>query len=130
MSDHRSTLRTACPVLASAIIGSGECGAIWLRSRENVVPVRAVSVTIDSPALFGQRRLLVDVVRAMQLSGIFGDHRALGILPWSLADAVAGVDGRRPVGGLGREISAPGSGAGASPLCQRLTVIVGARKTA
>ncbi len=69
----------------------------------------------------------------MQLRDILGDHDALGILPGSLADAVARIHGRLAVGCLCREIGAPNldSGSiGARGLRQCLTVVVGTGETA
>ena len=70
MSEHRRPLGTRRPVLAGAIVGWGERSAVRLRPRENIVPVRLVSEAIDEVALFGQRRLLVDIVAAVQLRDI------------------------------------------------------------
>src|SRR6185312_5063500 len=56
-----------------------------------------------------------------------GDHHALDVLPWSLADAVARIDGGLAVGGLRREIGVPDlGGAKTRRLRQRLAVVVGA----
>ena len=86
---------------------------------------------VDDLALFAERGLLGEVVAgAVQIGDVLGDHRALGILPRSLADAVARIDGRLAVGGLRREVGAPGFAAGAGGLRQRLAVIVGAGEAA
>jgi hypothetical protein len=66
----------------------------------------------------------------MQLGGIPGDHDALGILPGSLADAVARIDGGLAVGALRRQIGPPGFCSGARGLRQGLAIIVGAGQTA
>ena len=92
--------------------------------------VRRVAAAVDDLALFAQCGLLGEIVGAVQLGDVLGDHHALGILPRPLADAVARIHGGLAVGGLGREIGAPGLGAGARGLRQRLAVIVGAGETA
>src|SRR6266700_3088184 len=58
MSEHGRTLRTACPVLAGAVVGACERGAVSLRSRQRVVAVRRVAKAVDDVALLGERGLL------------------------------------------------------------------------
>src|SRR5262249_54877664 len=90
--EHRRTLGAARPVVAGFIVTRWERGAIGLRAGQRVVLVGGVSAAVDDIPLLGQRRLLVDVVVAMQFVEIFGDDHTLDVLPWPLADAVAGVD--------------------------------------
>src|ERR1700694_3410405 len=66
----------------------------------------------------------------MQLRDILGDDDALGVLPRTLADAVACIHRGLAVGGLRREISVPGLRARTRGLRQRLALIVGAGETA
>src|SRR5436305_2074980 len=130
MADYRGTLRAARPVLAGAVVAAGERGAVRLRSGQHVMAVRRVAAAVDDLALFAERSLLGEVVGAMQLAEILGDHHALGVLPRTLADAVARVLRGLAVGGLRRQIRAPGFRARARRLRQRLAIIVGARKAA
>src|SRR6202043_3859881 len=67
MTHYPRSLRAACPVLAGTIVEASERGAVRLRTGEDVVSVPLISVTVDQLALFGQRRLLVNIVAAMQL---------------------------------------------------------------
>ncbi len=130
MTEHRRALRAACPVLAGTVFARRECGTIRLRSRQHVMAVRRIAEAVVDLALFGQRRLLGDIVFAVQLGDILCDHDALGILPGPLADPVARIHRRLAVGSLGREIGAPGLAAGARRLRQCLAMIVGPGKTA
>src|SRR6266404_6070332 len=130
MADDRRALRAARPVLAGTVVAGGECGAVRLRSRDYVVAVRRIEATVDDLALLAQRGLLGEIVRAVQLGDILGDHDAFGILPRPLADSVARIHRRLAVGRLRREISAPGFCAGTRRLRQGLAMIVGAGKTA
>src|SRR3954454_5553669 len=115
MADDRRALRARRPVLAGLVVTRGKCAAVRLRTREDIVPVRRVAAAVDDLALLAERGLLGEIVgRAVQLGDVLGDHRALGILPRSLADAIFGVDGRLAVGGLRREIRPPALRAGAA----------------
>src|SRR5438445_11873720 len=102
VAEHRSTLRAARPILAGAVVAGRERGTVWLRSRQHVVAVRRIAAAVDAVALFAERGLLGKiVVGAMQSGNILGDHHALGILPRSLADALARIRGGLTIGGLG-----------------------------
>src|SRR3954453_2526446 len=126
MADHRRALRARRPVLAGLVVTGGKGSAVGLRSREHVVAVRRVAAAIDDLALLAERGLLGEIVgRAVQVGDILGDHRALGVLPRPLADAVARVDGRLAVGGLRRKIGAPGFCAGTARLCKLLALRIG-----
>src|SRR5258708_37707372 len=128
MADPRSALCAARPVLAGAVFARHECRAVRLRSGQHIVAVWRVAAAVGSVALFAERRLLGQIVGAMKFGNILGDHDAFGVLPRPLADAVAGVLGGLAVGCLRREIGAPGFGARASRLRQRLAMICGARE--
>src|ERR1700730_6558036 len=133
MTDHRRALRAARPVLAGAVVSGRERRTVGLRSRQHVMPVRGIAAAVDDVALLAQRGLFGQVVGAVQLGDIPGDHDAFGILPGSLADAVARIHGWLTIDSLGREIGAPGfypERVGAGRLRQGLTVIVGAGETA
>src|SRR6185312_13678803 len=128
MAEHRGTLRAARPVLAGAILTRSEGGAVRLRARQYIMPVRFISDTVADLTFFGEVGLLGQVVAGTVESGdVPGDHHALDVLPWSLADAVARIDGGLAVGGLRREIGVPDlGGAKTRRLRQRLAVVVGA----
>src|SRR5439155_10348245 len=130
MSDHGGALRRARPVLAGAVLAGGKRGPVRLRSRQHVVPVGRVAATVDDLSLLAQGALLGQAVGAVQLGDVLGDHDALGVLPWSLADAIARIHRGRTVGRLRREIGVPGLATGSGRLRQRLAVIVGAGETA
>src|SRR5262249_17999199 len=59
-----------------------------------------------------------------------GNHFALEVLPWPLADAIAGVDGLPTARSLGAQIGVPSLAARASPLRQRLAVTIRALEAA
>ena len=61
----------------------------------------------------------------MQIVDVPRDHRALGIAPWSLADAIARVDAGIAARQRGAEIGAPIRGLGAGGLGERRTMRVG-----
>src|SRR5207244_1689485 len=70
MSEHRSALGTRRPILAGTVVAGRERRAICLRSRQHVMAVRRIAQAVVDLALFGQRRLLGEIVVAMQLSDI------------------------------------------------------------
>ena len=84
MAEHRSALGAACPVLASVIVGARERGTVHLRTGEHVMPVGRIAHAVNTVALLGQRRLLVEIVRAVKLSNIVSNDYAFGVLPRSL----------------------------------------------
>src|SRR5437868_3360455 len=85
--------------------------------------VRSFVVRRNNFALFGERRLLVQIIGGVQLRHVFRDDDALGVLPWTAADAVARVDGLRS---LRTEIRMPCLVAGAGPGREGLAMLVGA----
>src|SRR4051812_38801144 len=124
MSDHRRTLRAARPVLAGAILRRSESGAVRLRSRQHVVPIRLIAGAVDDITLLAQRGLFRQVISTVQFGDVFGYHDAFGILPRALADAVASIHHRLTFRRLRRKISAPGFSSCAGSLRQRLAVII------
>src|SRR5260221_1851944 len=131
MPDHRRALRRTRPVLAGAVVAGGKRRAVRLRSRQHVMPGRRVAETVDDIALLGERGLFGEAIAAVQFCDVLGDDGTLGVLPRTLADAIACVHRGLTVGGLGREVGTPGFGStGARSLRQRLAIIVGAGETA
>ena len=107
---------------------AGKALAVGGRAGEDVMPVRLFAAAVDDLALLAQRGLLGEVVAvAVQIVDALGDHRALGILPRTLADAVAGV--HRAVA-LRAEISVPGLAGGARRLRELAALRVGAGEPA
>src|ERR1700687_6047373 len=94
------------------------------------MPVWLIAIAVDHLALFVQRSLLVDVVGAVQIGDILGDHNALRILPRTLADAVARIDRGLAVNRLCREIGVPGLASGTRSLRQCRTLAIRALQTA
>ena len=88
--------------------------------------VRREADTGDDLAALAQRRVEAElVVVAVQIVDVCRDDFAFEILPRTLADAVARIDGRLAVGLLGAEVGAPGLPSRAVALRQRLAVLVG-----
>src|ERR1043166_2609797 len=92
--------------------------------------VRGIAAAVDDLALFAERGLFCQTVGAVQFGDVLCHHLAFGVLPRPLADAVAGILRRLAVGGLRRQIGAPGFAAGAGSLRELLAIIVGARQPA
>src|SRR5262245_59834704 len=105
MADHGRSLPALRPVATSTILAGREGRAVRLGAGQDVVHVRCVTAAVDHLSLLGERRLLVEVVLAVQLGHALGDDGALGVLPGSAPDAVLGVDGAWP---LRAQVGTPG----------------------
>src|SRR4029450_2445563 len=127
MTDHRRAGAALRPVAAGAILVGRGPRAVRPGARGDFVHVRRVAAPVDLVALFRERRLLVDVVLAVQLGEVLRDDDALGVQPRSAADAVAGVD---RAGALGAQIRAPGLRARAGGGAQELAELVSAVEAA
>ena len=98
--DERRALRAARPVVAGFVVAGRKSAAVGLRAGQRVVLVGGVAAAVDYIALFGEGRLLSQVVGAMEFVEVFGDGDTFAVLPGSTADAVAGIDRCLPVCGL------------------------------
>src|SRR5438067_4200094 len=130
MADDRGTLGAACPVLAGLVLARRKGAAIRHRAGQRVMLVGRIAAAVDDVALLGQRGLLCQIVLTVQLVDILSDDDALGVLPRTLADPVARIDGGFAVGRLGAEIGVPGPAARAGRLRQLLAMPVGAVEAA
>src|SRR5262245_37454530 len=127
MTDHRRPLTALRPVATCAILASRERGAIRLTAGEDVVHVRRVAAAVDHLSLLGQRRLLGDVVLAVQLGHVFRDRLALRVLPRATPDSITCVDGP---GALRAQVGVPCLAARARRLRPFLTDLVRAGEAA
>src|SRR2546425_2158151 len=84
VADHRRALTALRPVAARAIVAAREGGAVRLGAGEDVVHVRRVAAAVDLLALLRQRRVLGEVVLAVELGHVLRDDGALGVLPGAL----------------------------------------------
>ena len=93
--------------------------------------VDRIAPAADRLAFLGQRSLLGDVARIrVQVRDALGHDRTLGILPRALADAIARIDAFGAAR-LGRaEVGAPVCKGRTRRLCERLTMGIGAGKSA
>src|SRR2546426_3346447 len=121
VADHRCPLAALRPVAAGTILAGRERGAVRLGAGQDVVHVRRIAAPVDHLTLLGQRRLLADVVLAVQLGYVLRDDDALGVLPGTAADAVSRVD---RAGSLGAQIRVPGLGARARGPTEQLAPLV------
>src|SRR6266436_9136036 len=127
VADHRRALTALRPVAARAIVAGREGGAVRLGAGEDVVHVRRVAAAVDLLALLRQRRVLGEVVLAVELGHVLRDDGALGVLPGAAPDAVARVDGAGP---LRAQVRVPRFAARARRLRERLTGLVRAGEAA
>src|SRR6516225_7627487 len=89
VAEHGGALGAARPVLACAVLAGREGAAFHGRTGEGVVLIWRVAAPFDHVALFGQRGLLGEIVgQAVQFVHVLGDDHALGVLPWTVADAL------------------------------------------
>src|SRR5579862_177264 len=127
MAEHHAALAALRIVPAGHVAAGRERGAVRFGAGEDVVPIRLVAEAVHDVALLGQRRLLADVVLAMELVEIVRDDLALRVSPRSLADPIARVDGVRS---LRAEIGVPGVVTRADRARELLAMAIGARKAA
>src|SRR6516225_3766900 len=127
--DGRASQRLGCYLSSSscAIVGARERSTVRLRTGKYVMPGGRFTHAVDAVTLLGQRRLLVEIVCAVKLRNILSNDYAFGVLPRSLADAVARIHRARP---LRAQIGAPGFSRCAHCLRQRLAMPVGAFESA
>src|SRR5262249_15194179 len=108
MPEHSRTLGAAGPVVTGLVLTRRKRSPVGLRAGQGVVPVGGVAATVDDIALLGQRRLLADVVVAVQFGDILGDDRPFVVLPRTFTDPISRIDRRLTVRRLGAEIGVPG----------------------
>src|SRR4029079_19050703 len=78
VADHRRTLAALRPVAARRVDVAGARRRVGLRAGQDVVHVRRVAAAVDDVAALGERGLLGEVVVAVQLAQVVGDHHAPG----------------------------------------------------
>src|SRR5262245_15830488 len=123
MADNRRALAALGPVAAGGIAARRRVAALRVGPREHIVRSGVVAPARMVLGLPGEGGLLVDVVLLGGPVGhVLGDEHALGVMPRTLADAVAGVDAGLAARCRGAEISAPAGECGAGSLCQRPTM--------
>src|SRR5262249_20603879 len=130
MPHYCGALRAARPIMAGFVFAGRKGAAVGLRAGQRVVLVGGVAAPVDNVTFLGQRGLFGQIVVAVQLVEVFGNHHPFGVLPWPLPDAVAGIDRRLAVCALRAEVRWPEALAGSNCLCELLAKPIGARQTA
>jgi hypothetical protein len=120
MPQHGAPLAAAAPVAAGHVLVARDGASVGLRAGQYVTHIGTVAASIDHCTLFVERRVLVEIIGAMELVHVLGDHDALGVVPGSLADPVARIARRRTAGRRGAQIGAPRVAARARRLGQGL----------
>src|SRR5581483_5207155 len=130
MTDDRRPARILGPVAAGGVTPGGREHALRVRAGQDVMFVRLIASALNWLRLLVEGCLLGDIdLLGVKLLDIVGDHHALGVLPWTLADAVACVDASLAARLRGAEIGVPVGAGRAGRLGQRLAVRVGTRQT-
>src|SRR4029453_9351177 len=91
VADHGRPLGTLRPVAAGPVLAGWKRAAVRRGASQDVVPIGRVAAAVDHLAFLVERRLLGEIVVAVQLVGILSDNDALGVLPWAGPDAIARV---------------------------------------
>ena len=111
--------------MAGPIFAGREGSAIRLRAGESVVTSWRVADAGDHGAPFRQRGLHVQlVVVAVKIVNVLRDNLTFEILPWAGADAIACINGRLTLCGLGTQISPPSLATSTGPLRHLLTISI------
>lgn len=122
------------PIVAGVIHAIGVSASIRLRAGEHVMRIGRVAASIYDGALFSQRGQLDQIVAKARLLGrvsvqvgqTVGNFFTLGVVPGTIANAIACVDS----GIVGAEIGMPGFAAAARRCGQRLADAVSSGKSA
>src|SRR3954454_18933837 len=119
MTDHRHTRGAARPIAAGPVLIGRERLTIGLRPCQDVMIIWGITSSSNDGATLGQRSLHVQfIIIAMEIVDSFRDDFALEILPRATSDAIAGIDCRGTIHGLGAEIGPPGLAPCPRRLCQ------------
>src|SRR5262249_24804345 len=93
---------------------------------QNVVLVRLVAASVHPVPFFVQRSFLVDInTLHVQTGDVIRDLHSLGVVPGTLANAIAGIHSRLAIFRAGTQVGAPGAVARSNTLTQVLAVGVG-----
>ena len=131
VTEHGAAERAARPVVAGQVEIARERFPFHVRTGHDVVHVGRLAPHLDGLAFLVDRGGAADlVVGAVQIGDAGGNHRALGILPRTVADAIASVDRAALRGLVGAQIGAPGFATCARGLRELLAVGISARETA
>ena len=76
------------------------------------MPVGRVAAAVDCLTFLGERRLLGEIVGAVELVNILSNGDALDVLPRAAPDAIARVDSLGAAHGLCAKVGAPGAASG------------------
>src|SRR5262249_60867019 len=95
-----------------------------LPAGDYIVHIRGVTPAVDGLALLGQRRLLVEIVGAVQFVHIARNDHPFGILPGTPPDPIPGVDGGLTAGRTRAQVGVPRPVTGADRLRPRLAALV------
>jgi hypothetical protein len=111
-----------------------QCLAVRVRPGQDIMLVGLIASAVDRLALFVKREFLVNAVTValnvpMQIGYILSDDGSFGIVPGTIANAIAGVHRRLTAGSGGAEVSPPRSTAGSRSLGKGLAVLIGACQT-
>src|SRR5438552_12566724 len=130
MTELSNAFAALGPVAAGVVVAVLVSGAVRLRAGEYVVLVGRISAAVDRLPFFRQRGLLVQVVRAVKLGDILCDDDAFGVLPWTTAYAIAGIDRRRALSRRRAQVRMPRAAPRARRRGERLAMLVRAREAA
>src|SRR5262249_24801020 len=135
VSELRRALAIARPVVARVIGAVGVAAPVRLRAGQDVVLVGRVAHAVHGSAFFGERELLAEDIPepglldrvAVQLADVLRHALPPGVVPGSVADPIARVDGARS---LRAEIRVPRRAPASGRRSQCLAVGIRAGQTA
>src|SRR5262245_54989138 len=114
------------PVPTSHVLACRIGRAVELRTGQNVVLVRFIATSVHPVTFFVQCSFLVDIdTLQVQIGDVIRDLYSLGVVPGTLANAIARIHGRLATFGAGTEVGLPGAVTRSNSLSQLLAVRVG-----
>src|SRR5215468_1990452 len=131
MAEHRLAEFAARPIVAGHVDVAREGAPLAIGAGQSIVPNGGVADASDDGAALGKRAVAAElVVGAVEITDVLGDDDALRVLPRTVTDAIAGVDGLGGRGFRRAEIRVPRLAARACRGRQLLTMGIRARKPA
>src|SRR5713101_2123750 len=108
MPDLRASITAASPVPASLVAGGRENCSVELGTGQDVVLIGIVPAAVKHLALLTDRCLFLEIVRvAVQIFHALRHHHAFSVVPRTLSDPVARIDGGLTFSSGGAQVSVP-----------------------
>lgn len=127
VTHHRRAFSALSPVTAGGIAtcgGRDSKAAFGVGAGQDIVLINGIATAANGLTFFGQCRLLIQVVVAVEFIHVSRHHDPFNILPGAFADSITGVDGWAISRRCCAEIGAPNFTTGTGAIGQGLAVLI------